>query len=314
MVAHDVEGCRVEAGGLFEDLVTNSSVRAHDAQLVLVEATRLVQDRQRDPRLADVVDQRRTHQMLPIRLREAEMQRERCRQARHQQAMLVGGIVEAPDEVEPADQTARRDCRQDRVDARLEGLGVERLVGARGIEQGVQRAPGATDRPCHGEVDHVLAGRGLREEGLGDNVGRGSRQQADIGAHRLGVGKAACTAAAHQHEQGSVARLDRFPQPAHRLPRPRANDIHVRDDAGERCRPCPGLVHAQDVAGHGWLQRGRDPRAAIGPVRQEKSDRILHHAIRSERLNDCMARRRGQQARPRTYAAQVNLYFPFALF
>src|SRR3954453_13654379 len=78
-----------------------------------VEASRLVQDRQRDACLADVVEGRRYSEPRDIAAGEADIQPEGDRNTGHKQAMLKRALVIAPPLVEPRRKPVLPDAGDD---------------------------------------------------------------------------------------------------------------------------------------------------------------------------------------------------------
>ena len=94
---------------LLQHVVARSRMCLDQSALLGIEAARLVEDRERDRRLADVVKHRRRRQPLDIGLGNAEAQAEIDRNSGHQKAVLIGAFVMAPNGSQPIGQSVLLD-------------------------------------------------------------------------------------------------------------------------------------------------------------------------------------------------------------
>ena len=97
MVQHHVEHFRREAALRRQRVIAAARMLAHLVHFLRRQLARLVEDRDRDERLADIVQQRGAGQTALVVLAHAEMLRERDRKAGDKQAVAIGVGVMAAD-------------------------------------------------------------------------------------------------------------------------------------------------------------------------------------------------------------------------
>jgi hypothetical protein len=115
-------------------------MRLDDPAFTVLQPSGLVQDRERNARLADVVQQRRLGQAFAIDPRQAEMLGEARGEAGDDQAVLVGHVIELPDDLEPRPHAGLPQRVLDQA-------------GSAGDEGGIQAlaCPPESEDPRHGE-------------------------------------------------------------------------------------------------------------------------------------------------------------------
>ena len=84
-----------------QHLLPSVRMGPHDGPLLVVEAPGFVEDREGDPGFSDVVQECRLRHALAIGAAKAELFGKPRRQTCNEQTMLMGGIVELPDDIEP---------------------------------------------------------------------------------------------------------------------------------------------------------------------------------------------------------------------
>ena len=106
MTEHDFENCRLVTTLLPQELIADLRMGADNGQFVRGQRSRLVQDRERDFGLADVVQQGASDKLHLVARRKAQATRELGGKAGNQQAMLIGRVVMSPDDLEPSTDAA----------------------------------------------------------------------------------------------------------------------------------------------------------------------------------------------------------------
>src|SRR5664279_6645867 len=113
VVPHTVETFRTDARDILQQLISDHRMTPHPLLFGNVEASRLVEDRQRNVRLADVMQGCSYSEPGDIRAGEPEFQCERDRHSRYQHAVLERALVIAPDVVEPRAKPVTLDAIDD---------------------------------------------------------------------------------------------------------------------------------------------------------------------------------------------------------
>ena len=115
MVQHHVEHFRREAALRHQRLIAEARMLAHLGEFLLRELARLVQDRDRDEGLADVMQQGGAGQPALVVLAHAEMLREGDRKAGDEQAVAIARRHGAADRGQPFAQRGVLDRLEDLV-------------------------------------------------------------------------------------------------------------------------------------------------------------------------------------------------------
>ncbi|GJE43677.1 hypothetical protein AEGHOMDF_2856 [Methylobacterium soli] len=249
--------------------VPHDRVLAHDGQFLRIQAPGLVEDRDRGAGLADVVQEGRLRELLAIGLPQPEMLGEPGREAGHQQAVLMRGVVEAPDHVEPGAHVGPAHGPLDQVRAGRDQAGLDRAARAAEIEdarQGrVRLRDLLRDRGQDGSVAQARIRTRLSLRRLGE-----ARQGADQkpvglvrpegpgGAESLGLSVAAGRVLVQQADER----------------RPAAGEtVEMPPEAGDRRRGREG-----DVADHRPDRGGIGPEAVLTGIEQVDDQRQAQRA------------------------------------
>src|SRR3954451_12756561 len=124
MMPHAIQNFRTDARDALQQIISDRGMTPDDLLFLGVEASRLVQDRQRDACLADVVEGRRYAEPRDVAAGESDIQREGDRNTGHKQAVLKRALVIATHLVKPrrkpvlpdaADDLRRRTLRIDKL-------------------------------------------------------------------------------------------------------------------------------------------------------------------------------------------------------
>ena len=114
MPEHDFEQLRLVAPLSTQELIANSGVAAQDGGFFLGQRIGLVQDRARDLRLAEVVQQRASDDVLLVVLGETQTGGELGGKPGDQEAVLIDDVVILPDDFQPLPDAAIAYRRHDR--------------------------------------------------------------------------------------------------------------------------------------------------------------------------------------------------------
>src|SRR5207245_6594824 len=88
MMPHAIQNFRTDARYALQQIISDRGMAPDDLLLLGVEASRLVQDRQRNARLADVVERRRYSKPRDVPAGESDIEAEGDRNTGHKQAVL----------------------------------------------------------------------------------------------------------------------------------------------------------------------------------------------------------------------------------
>ena len=104
MMPDCVKNLRGNAGISLQHFIPGRGMGFDQCTLPCIEAPRLIQDRERNFRLANVVKHRSRVQTLNVRLRQTKAQSEIDSYSRNQKAVLIGSLMVTPNRLEPAAQ------------------------------------------------------------------------------------------------------------------------------------------------------------------------------------------------------------------
>ncbi len=297
---HDRQHLRAEAlAG--EHAVALVGMPAHDRHLVRVEAARLVEDRRGDVDLADVVQQRRLGEAVGFEVAEAEAAGEGGGEPGHEEAVLVGGVVEALHRPDPVADAGLAHRAADEVGPGIDGgLGDRPLVDEEAAVEAPRRVAGAHGAERHGPG---LVGEGADGVAQAGNVerraeGPGSPERDPEQARTRAV-------LVHQDDEGR-APAGAADEAAHPRDRLRAEIVDVGDEGVGR--PGRGLVAVEvvdlaiDPAGEVPREILGEAAAAAGVVRDQQ-DPVHRGARPPSQENIASTASRGTVACPRCSSA-----------
>ena len=163
MVTDGIKDLRGNVGIAPQYVIAGRGMGFDQRALLGVEAPGLVEDRERDLGLADVMKHRSRVQSLDVPLRHAETEAEIDRYSRHQKAVLIGSFVVAANGLEPARQAVLGDVVGDAASCALRAPDVD---GFAAQHRGEHRPDGDRTRwrGLTGTVESVVRAvwRGLR--------------------------------------------------------------------------------------------------------------------------------------------------------